>query len=117
MQQKRKIVVRVREIAWQRVLTKADDHEERSSIFRFSFTSVSKSRSREGGLDRDASLIFVRHSWTHVHLGWRSSPDGGGDCEIIAWRWERPRIGAREMTERKTSFKTISGLVSKSDTV
>ena len=92
-----------------------EDHEERSSILRFSFTSVSRSRSREGGLDREASFIFVRHSWTHVHLGWRSSEGGG--CEIMAWRWERPRIGAREITERKTSFKRISGLVSKSDTV
>lgn len=97
---------------------KGNNHEERSSIRRFSLTSAPRScssRSREEGLDREASLIFDRHSRTHDRRS--CSSDEGGDWEIMARRWERPRIGAREMTERKTSFKTISGLVSKSDTV
>ena len=41
----------------------------------------------------------------------------GAAGAIIARRWSRPRMGARDKKDRKTSLKMISGLVRSDDTV
>lgn len=40
-----------------------------------------------------------------------------GECEIISRSFPRPKIGAKDRTDKNTSFRMISGVASNDDTV
>lgn len=87
------------------------DHEGRpgpSSIFSLIMASFSVSGC--GDRDREGKRTLDRHSLTQVHREARSSLSlGAAAGDSHALRWLRPRMGASERKERKTSLRMISG--------
>lgn len=62
--------------------------------------------------------VFVRQSFTNVHFISCSSRFGERvEIGIIARRCVRPRIGASDNTDRKTSLKMISGEANREERV
>lgn len=94
----------------------------------FSLVSASSSFLKASlACEREETRILSRHSRTHAHLETRSSSDlivtisalteELVEDDIHDRRYPRPRIGARDKNERKTSLRMISGEVNKSCTV
>ena len=74
--------------------------------------------SRSDEREREASLILPRQSRTHRHrASFSELSDDRVEFESIERRRPRPRIGAKDRTERNTNLRMISGVVSNDDTV